>query len=69
MVLPPGYLDSVVCSIVAGGELLGIVMLRLPYKASSDSVESERKNLATGLAISLGAVRPRARVGQTRTKG
>lgn len=55
MVPPFDYLDSMMWSIVASGVLLGIAMLRLPYKASSDSVEAERKNLATGLAISLGA--------------
>ena len=56
MVLPFDYLDSMMWSIVASGVLLGIAMLRLHYKVSSDSVENERKNLATGLAISLGAV-------------
>ena len=55
MVLPFDYLDSMMWSIVASGVLLGIAMLRLPYKASSDSVEDKGNNLATGLAISLGA--------------
>lgn len=55
MVPPFDYLDSMMWSIVASGVLLGIAMLRLPYKASSDSVEAERKNLAIGLAISIGA--------------
>ncbi len=55
MVLPFDYLDSMMWSIVASGVLLGIAMLRLRYKASSDSVEDEGKNLAKGLAIPLGA--------------
>ena len=55
MVLAFDYLDSMMWSIVASGVSLGIGMLRLPYKASSDSVEERGKNLSAGLAISIGA--------------
>ena len=55
VVLQFDYLDSMMWSIVASGVLLGITMLRLPYTASSDSVEDKGKNLSTGLAISIGA--------------
>jgi len=55
MVLAFDYLDSMMWSIATSGVLLGIAALRLPYKASSDSIEEKGKNLSTGLAISLGA--------------
>jgi len=41
--------------IVISAVLLGVAALRLPYKASSGSVEEEDKNLRKGFAIALGA--------------
>jgi uncharacterized membrane protein len=49
------YLDSMMWSMVASGILLAIAALRLRYKASSDSIEEEQKNIATGLGVALGA--------------
>ncbi|MGB8781426.1 MAG: DUF981 family protein [Candidatus Bathyarchaeia archaeon] len=49
------YLDAMMWSIVASGVLLGIAALRLHYKASSDSIEEEQKNIASGLGVALGA--------------
>jgi len=55
MVLAFDYLDSMMWSMAASGIMLGVAALRLPYKASSDSIEEKGKNLSTGLAISIGA--------------
>jgi uncharacterized membrane protein len=41
--------------IAVSAVLLGIAALRLPYKASKDSVEEGGKNLRTGFAAALGA--------------
>ncbi|HYB68817.1 MAG TPA: DUF981 family protein [Candidatus Acidoferrales bacterium] len=49
------FLDAMMWSIAASGVLLGIAALRLHYKVSSDSIEEEQKNLATGLGVALGA--------------
>ena len=49
------FLDAMMWSIVASGVLLGIAALRLHYKVSSDSIDEEQKNLATGLGVALGA--------------
>lgn len=57
MLAPPAhdYLDGMMWSIAASGILLGIAALRLHYKASSDSIEEEQENIATGLGVALGA--------------
>ncbi len=55
MVLAFDYLDSMMWSIVASGVILGVAMLRLRYKPSSDSFDEEQKNLAKGLGVALGA--------------
>jgi uncharacterized membrane protein len=52
---PFDYLDSMMWSIVASAIILGVAALRLRYKASSDSIDEEQKNLSTGLGIALGA--------------
>jgi uncharacterized membrane protein len=49
------YLDSMMWSIAASGVILGIAALRLRYKASTDSIDEEQKNLSTGLGVALGA--------------
>lgn len=49
------YLDSMMWSMVASGIIIGIAALRLRYKASSDSIDEEQKNIATGLGVALGA--------------
>lgn len=56
MVLPLDYLDSMMWSIVASGVLLGVAALKLPYKASTDSIEEKGKSISTGLAVALGAM-------------
>jgi len=55
MALPFDYLDSMAWSIVASALLVGIAAIRLPYKASEDTVEDKGKPLRTGLAVALGA--------------
>ncbi len=55
MVLAFDYLDSMMWSIVASGVILGVAMLRLRYKPSTDSFDDEQKNLAKGLGVALGA--------------
>jgi uncharacterized membrane protein len=42
-------------SIVVSAVLVGIAALRLPYKASEDTVEDKGKPLRMGLAVALGA--------------
>lgn len=49
------YLDSMMWSIAASGIILGVAALRLRYKASSDSIDEEQKNLASGFGVALGA--------------
>jgi uncharacterized membrane protein len=49
------YLDSMMWSIAASGVILGVAALRLRYKASSDSIDEEQRNLASGLGVALGA--------------
>lgn len=49
------YLDSMMWSIAASGIILGVAALRLRYKASTDSIEEEQKNLASGFGVALGA--------------
>jgi uncharacterized membrane protein len=53
--LPFDILDSMMWSIVAAAVLLGVGGLRLPYKASTGSVEREGEGERVGLAIALGA--------------
>lgn len=48
-------LDSMAWDIAIAGVLLGIAAIKLPYKASSDSVEEKGRNLRIGLAVALGA--------------
>jgi len=48
------YLDSMMYSIAGSGVLLGVALLRLPYKASSDTFEEEGRNLRRGLAATVG---------------
>lgn len=55
MAIPFDYLDSMAWDIVISAVLLGIAALRLPYKASSDSVEERGKNLRLGFAAAIGA--------------
>jgi len=54
MVLSFDYLDSMMWSIAASGVLLGVAALKVPYKASSDSVEEKGKSLTSALAIGIG---------------
>jgi len=54
MVPPFDFLDSMMWGIAASGILVGIAALRLPYKASSDSIEEKGKGLSKGLAIPIG---------------
>lgn len=54
MALPFDYLDSMAWTVVASGILLAIMSLRLPYKASSDSVEEKGRNLRLGFAAAIG---------------
>lgn len=49
------YLDSMMWSIAASGVILGVAALRLRYKASTDSIDEEQKNISTGLGVALGA--------------
>jgi uncharacterized membrane protein len=56
MVFPYDFLDSMMWSIFASGLLVGIAALRLPLKASTDSVEEKGRNLSIGLAIAIGAM-------------
>jgi uncharacterized membrane protein len=42
-------------SIAASGVILGVAALRLRYKASTDSIDEEQKNVSTGLGVALGA--------------
>lgn len=55
LALPFDYLDSMAWSIVVSAVLIGVAAIRLPYKASSDSVEEGSKNLRIGFAAALGA--------------
>lgn len=55
MVLPFDYLDTMAWDIVISAVLLAVAAIRLPYKASSDSVEAEGRNLRIGLAVAIGA--------------
>ncbi len=55
MALPFDYLDSMAWSIAVSAALVGIAAIRLPYKASEDSVEEKGKHLRIGLAVGLGA--------------
>jgi len=55
LALPFDYLDSMAWDIAVSAVLLGIAALRLPYKASSDSVEEGGKNLRAGFAAAIGA--------------
>ena len=43
MALPFDYLDSMAWSIVVSAVLVGIAAIRLPYKASEDTVEDKGK--------------------------
>ena len=54
MVTPYDWLDSMMWVIVGSAVSLGIMALRLPYKASSDSFEEEGRNLRRGLATTIG---------------
>jgi uncharacterized membrane protein len=49
------YLDSMMWTIAASGIILGVAALRLRYKASTDSIDEEQKNISTGLGVALGA--------------
>ncbi len=56
MAAPPfDYLDSMAWDIAISAVLIGIAAIRLPYKASSDSVENGNKKLRTGFAAAIGA--------------
>jgi len=55
MVSPFDYLDSMAWNIVISAVLVGVAALRLPYKASSDSVEEGGKTLRNGFAAAIGA--------------
>ena len=55
MVLPFDYLDSMAWDVAASAVLLGVLMLKLPYKASSGSVEAEGRNMRLGFAAAIGA--------------
>lgn len=52
--LPFDFLDSMAWAVVAAAVLLGVTMLKLPYKASSGSVDAEGRNLRIGLAAAIG---------------
>lgn len=54
MVFMFDYLDIIMWSIASSGILLGIMMLTLPYKASSDTIEETGKSTSRGLAIGIG---------------
>jgi uncharacterized membrane protein len=55
MAAPPfDYLDSMAWDVAISAVLVGVAALRLPYKASSDSVEEGGKNLRMGLAAGIG---------------
>lgn len=55
MAAPPfDYLDSMAWDVAISAVLLGVAALRLPYKASSDSVEESGKNLRMGFAAAIG---------------
>jgi len=49
------YLDSMMWIIGASGIILGVAALRLRYKASTDSIDEEQKNMSKGLGVALGA--------------
>lgn len=49
------YLDTMAWDIAISALLLGIAAIRLPYKASSDSVEDGNKKLRIGFAAAIGA--------------
>lgn len=55
MVLPSDYLDSMGWDVVISAVLLGAAALKLPYKASLGSVETEGRNLRMGFAVAIGA--------------
>lgn len=55
LVLPFDYLDSMAWDVAASAVLLGVLMLKLPYKASSGSVEAEGRNMRLGFAAAIGA--------------
>lgn len=48
------YLDSMAWDIALSAVLVGIAAIRLPYKASSDSVEDGNKKLRMGFAAAIG---------------
>lgn len=54
MVLPFDYLDSMMWSIVASGIMFGVAAFRLPYNASSGTIEEKGKGLGKGLGLALG---------------
>lgn len=54
LVLSYDFLDSMMWAIVGSAVSLGVMALRLPYKASSDSFEEEGRNLRRGLATTIG---------------
>lgn len=49
------FLDSMAWDIAVAAVLIGVAALRLPYKASSDSVEEGNRKLRTGFAAAIGA--------------
>ena len=55
LVLPLDFLDSMAWDVAAAAALLGVTMLKLPYKASSGSVNAEGRNIRIGLAAAIGA--------------
>lgn len=55
LVMPFDNLASIMWSVAASGVLWGVAALKLPYNASSDSIEEQGKNLGTGLAIAIAA--------------
>lgn len=55
MAPPYDFLDSMAWDIVISAVLLAIAAIRLPYKASKNSVDEEGKNLRLGFAAAIGA--------------
>lgn len=55
MAPPFDYLDSMAWDIAISAVLLGIAAIRLPYKASSGSVDDGARNLRLGFGAALGA--------------
>ena len=54
MVLALDYLDSMMYSIVASGILSSVALWKLPYNASSGSVDESGKNTSRALAATIG---------------